>query len=184
MHPLPFDRQDRSRCVGKRDGRPRHRATPERKAPGGFTLVEMLVVGLVTVSVLGGMVLALADSGKRMWTMTDTRVATLTAAQIALDRLTEDLRVAHQANLGCGSDQLAFNPVGGGLRTTYSRDPVTRLLTRAQGGGNPQIIAADIEAFSPTCQAGLVKLQLTARVNSPQGPSTQTLNSQVWIQNP
>jgi hypothetical protein len=146
-------------------------------------MVEILIVGAVTALVVAGLLAGVTDSGNRLWVRTDSQVATLTAAQRAMDRLSEDLGRARQAGLACGQDLLAFDPVGGGARVTYTRDPAGNLV-RTPAGGAAQVVGAQLDRFLPICQAGLVRLELVARVLSRYGPATQTLHSQVWVQNP
>ena len=159
---------------------------PDRaRLPGsdGFTFVELLIVGLIVVLVVNGMAWTLASSGRMVWARTDAKMASLTAAQRALDRVSEDLRRASQATVTCSSGQLTFVPATGGNAVTYH---VTNgSLVRTQNAV-AQPIAAQIAVFTPSCQAnGLVRLQFTAQVAMASTANvTRTLDSQVRVQNP
>jgi type II secretory pathway pseudopilin PulG len=159
--------------------------TPRRNTQQGFTMVELLIVGLIVALVVGGMTTALANSGSQIWLRTDAQMTTLTTAQQALDRISEDLhRRATQASLACTTDQITFGPVGGGAAVAYVRTALGDLI-RAEGAAN-QTLATGLNAFAPTCApGGLVRLQVTTQVTVPGGlTAQQQLHSQVWVQNP
>ena len=144
----------------------------------GFTLVEALIVTVVLLLV-SGMALAIAQTGPRVWSQTSERLASITDAQRALDRLTEDLRLAQTASLNCAPaapDELTFTQtrlVGGvytNVAVAYNHQG-TQLLK----DGN--VVATEIAAFQPTCLSdGEVVLQLTVRVDA---SSTRTLLARV-----
>ena len=64
-----------------------------RKAEGGFTLIEMLVV-IVIFGVLGGLVLQLTLSALHTSQVTQSRDIGVSQAQFAVERLAKDLRAA------------------------------------------------------------------------------------------
>ena len=168
---------------------------------GGFTFVELLIVGLIVVFVVMGVAWALASSGRLIWVRADAQMASLAAAQRALDRMREDLGRATQgygvaANQpSCAGEQITFKQDTNwdgkidGLDNTiiYRRDAAANRLVRTINGGVPQTMAAQISAFTPTCGAnGLIRMQLTAQVRmmSATASLTQPLTAQVRIQNP
>ena len=157
----------------------------KRLAPhsGGFTFVELLIVGLVVVVVVNGMAWALASSGRMTWMRTDSKTASLIAAQRALDRVSEELRQASQATVTCTADQLTFISAAGGTAITYHLN--AGALVRTQNEVT-RSMAAQISAFTPSCRAnGLVRLEVTACVAmTPTASVTQALNSQVRVPNP
>jgi hypothetical protein len=148
-------------------------------------MVELLVVGIVVLALLSGMALVLAESGKLVWVRADGQITTITDAQRALDRVSEDLRRGKQANLTCVNNQLAFDLADGSGRVTYARTQAGT-LTRAVGVATASAVAGGLVNFSvPSCAGGLVKLEVTAQMNLPGGgTSAQTLASQVWVQSP
>jgi len=161
-------------------------STPARWRGGdrrGLTLTEVLLVCLV-FALIGGVSFAMVQSSDQTWRRTEARLATLTQAQMALDRLSEGLRQAKQAGLTCGPSTLTFTPVGGPPTppsVTYQLNG-TNLVREV--AGVPQIVASGVQAFAPTCAPGgaVVQLRLTAQVNLWQAP--MTVSSQVWVQNP
>ena len=170
------------------------------RGSGGFTFVELLIVGLIVVLVVNGMAWALASTGQNIWRRTDSEMTLLVAVQRALDRVSEDLRRATQGygvaadQPSCAGEQITFKRDTNwdgkidGLDDTviYRRDAATNTLVRTVNNGAPQIMAGQIIAFTPSCQAnGLVRLQLTAQVAMTSTANvTQVLNSQVRVQNP
>lgn len=160
------------------------RSSSFQQARRGFTLVELVLVAVVVIVVIGGMVLALAQISRQVWVRTDTHLATVTAAQQALDRLSEDLRRAHQAGLTCGAGQVTFTPLAGGGAITYLLDASGNLV-RTQGPVS-QIMAAQLSSFAPSCAGELVRVQITSAVGMQGGVgiASQTLSSQIWVRNP
>ena len=162
-------------------------------APAGFTLVEMLIVGTVVLVLIGGSAQALSVTGRQVWLRTDSQIAGLTAAQRALDRMGEDLRQARQANLTCGANQVAFDPApppcyqipcpAPPARISYSLDQNGNLL-RQQGAATPEIRGSELLTFTSSCQTGVVGLQMTAQINTPNGQFTRLLTSEVRVQSP
>ena len=134
---------------------------------------------------VNGVALLLTDTGQQMVARHDSQMTALTSAQMALDRLSQDLRQARQANIGCSATQLSFDPVGGGQRITYDRDAATGTHTRTQGAAS-QTSATGISSLTFNCQTpGLIKVQLTASVTTPRGGTgTQVLTSQLQVPNP
>ena len=154
------------------------------RAAGGFTFVELLIVGLIVVVVVGGMCLALTTSGVRVWALSDSKVTAVGEAQRALDRIAQDLHQAKQANLTCAGGQLSFDPVDNSGRVTYSLNGTARTLVRQQGTTS-QIMGAQLSNFQiPTCAGGLVRLLLTTQVTTAYGSVPKTFMSQVWVQSP
>ena len=148
---------------------------------GEFTYVEMLVVAVVFSLVIGAM-FVLSQTGNQMWVHTDDSLANVTSAQIAMDRITEDLRQASSsAGLTCASDNLQFTV--GANRITYSRSGTE--LHKQVGAAPAMTVAGSVTSFTPTCQSNnVVRLQLTAQVSSLRPTLQKTLESQVWVQNP
>ena len=153
------------------------------RGSGGFTFVELLIVGLIVVLVVNGMAWALVSTGQNIWRRTDSEMTLLAAVQRALDRVSEDLYQASQATVTCPAGQLTFVPAAGGTAITYSISGGN--LVRTQNG-TTQPMAGEITAFTPSCQAnGLVRLELTAQVAMNSTTNiTQVLSSQVRVQNP
>lgn len=152
----------------------------------GFTLVEVLIVGLV-LSLVGGAILVLAQTARQVWASTDARLATMTIAQQAINRLTEDLRKACASTVACPAGELQFKRSPDcdpdGPPVTYSL--VGNDLEQQEGAGAPIVVVSGLEGFAPSCPTtGRVDLTVTAQTNSIGGPSRQTVVSQVWIQNP
>jgi len=146
----------------------------------GLTFTEVLFAGFIFV-LIAGVSLALVQSGDQVWRRIEARLATLTQAQIALDRVSEGLRSARQDGLTCSPTTLTFTPTSGPEPVTYQLNG-TDLVRDV--GGIPQVIAAGVQAFTPTCAPGgpVVQLRLMVQANVWQDP--MTLNAQVWVQNP
>ena len=152
-----------------------------RHPSSGFTLTEVMVASLLSL-LLGWVMLVLSFAGNQMRVRMDAQLTTLTEAQRALNRVSEDLRQARQSGLACGpGSTLAFTSVIGPA-VTYQLNGNT--LVKREGGGGPQVIASGVTAFTPTCAAGgqAVQVSLTARANQWYAPLT--LSSQVWVRNP
>ena len=141
--------------------------------------------------ILGGALLTLVMTTRLTLELTNGQLASLTSAQIAADRLTTDLRQARQANLACPKVVTAtctfppcvqFNPVAGGPMVTYERNGSGTLVRTAAA---PQIVAQGLTSFTPlVCSAGLVRVALATQVQTRAGPTTQMIESQVWVKNP
>ena len=154
----------------------------------GFTFLELLIVGSVVFVLMGGIMLAFSRVGAQVWNRTEVRQVSLSDAQRALDRMSEDLRQASQTGLACAVDTLTLTPaVGGGGQIQYSR-AANGQLSRLQGGVTV-VVGSGLTAFTPTCSAagnaGLTRLALTAQATGPKGlVSAQTLSTHVWVQSP
>ena len=159
----------------------------------GFTTVELLIVSGIAFSLWGGLALMTTDAGNRVWSRTDLQTATMSAAQIALNRLTEDLRAASlAAPVACLPGDITFSrdPDGPGgplppVPMRYQLDAATGILTRTEGLAS-RIAGGNISALAfPSCANGLVQVQLTTRVAPVnRTPATYRLDSYVRIRNP
>ncbi len=158
----------------------------------GFTLIELIVVVTVVMLIVGGVLLSLTRTGTQIWSRSDSQIASATAAQQALNRVTEDLRRARRFGLNCstafGGGYLWFNPVDGGPTVQYAFNPFTDTkdtLVRTQNGV-PQVMVGGLTQFIPKCGLGddLVRISVTAEVKGFAGSWGQTLMSQVRVQNP
>ena len=158
----------------------------------GFTLVEIMIV-VAIFSLFGIAVLVMGQAGGQAWMTTDAQLEAMTTAQIALNRLSEDLRKASQATLlaaacseATGLSFQQLNPDGSlAPAILYVRNGDE--LTRTQAGEPPQVVAGGVTQFRPTCQAdGIVKLQLTTQASrgAGHGGVFRALESSVWVQNP
>ena len=147
-------------------------------------MVELLIVASVVFVLIGGITLTLSQAGKQVWVRTDGAFVSLSDAQRALDRVSEDLRQASQANLVCAAGQLDFDLIGGD-HITYALNTNTGLLTRTDAAA-PKVVADGIATFTPSCQSGsgLVRLHVLAQKTTPSGTWNQPLDSQVFVQNP
>lgn len=156
----------------------------------GFSLVELLIVGVIMFGLLGGMAYVIIQTGTSVWGRTDTRLASLETVQRAMGRVRQDLNQARQATLTCSAvaEQLDFDPIPtiGGPHVTYRRNAQTNQLIRTPQGQVGQVVAGGVTRFTPLgCAAGLVTLEITARVvTADQAVSTQTLKSQLMVRNP
>ncbi|MBI4597596.1 MAG: hypothetical protein HY737_04245 [Candidatus Omnitrophica bacterium] len=148
---------------------------------GEFTFVEVMVVATV-FSLMSGSLLVMTQTGNRIWQHTDDSLANTTGAQIAMDRIVEDLRRASAtAGLACAADSLQMRV--GADQITYAR--AGALLTKQVNNDPATTVAGGLTAFTPTCQAdNVVKVQLVVRGNGMRSELAQTLESQVWVQNP
>lgn len=152
----------------------------------GLTLVELMFAGVIFL-LIGGVALALTQSSDQAWRRMDAQIATMTQAQVAMNRLAADLRQAKRASgmadqLTCGpGSALAFTSMGG-ADVTYTLAGSN--LVKQVGADPPQVMAFGVTAFVPTCSPGgpVVQLRLTAQVSTWHAP--MTLTSQVWVQNP
>ena len=163
-----------------------------RGGRAGMTLVEILIVTVIAALFFGGATFVVTQTGKQMWERTDTRMATLNQAQIAMNRLSDDLHKASQTNLACvagisGSclnpPCLEFTPAGALSRVTYQRTNAGD-LTRTQNGAS-QTDASGLVTFLPSCSGGgVVRLHLSAQVAGTSGYPMQSIDSQVWAQSP
>ena len=178
--------------------RPRTRRPAHRRLEPGVTLVEVLIVSVITAIVLGAVTMGLTETGSRVWSQTDGQLTTLSGTQVALDRLSQDLRIARQP-VTCRADgSLSF--------TKLVRDPTTQqlvagpfvtyacvgcsstapgTLTKVEDSASPQVVADGLTSFTGIClSGGLVKVTLTSQVSTRRGPFAHTLESQVWVRNP
>ena len=173
------------------------RADTDRRCERGVTLFEMLVVSVILVTLVGGTVMVLAETQNRVWSRTNGQLITLSDAQIALDRVTEDLRMARQpvtcANGTVSFTQLLSDPVThqlvAGPVVTYQctgcSNATPGTLTKTAANAAPQVMASGLTNFTGTClSTQLVKVALTSQVNTSRGVLTHTLESNVWIRNP
>ena len=170
-----------------------------RRSEQGVTLVEVLIVSAITAIVVGSVTMGLTEAGTRVWTQTDGQLTTLNGAQTALDRLSQDLRIARQP-VTCSADgSLSFTRLVRDLKTqqliagpvvTYScvkcSNAAPGTLTKVEGvGASPQVVADGLTSFTGAClSGGLVKVTLTSQANTWKGPFAHTLQSQVWVRNP
>lgn len=160
-----------------------------QRSQGGFTIVELLIVGVVITLVVGGMTLALASSGEKIWTLTDSQMAALSAVQRGLNRVSEDLTMASAATLTCPAGQLSFGQDTDGDGTinrtlTFSYDAAAKALLRTIDGGTPELLAGRLSGFSSSCPGnGLVRLRATAQVTADWTVS-RTLSATVRVRNP
>ena len=164
-----------------------------QRSQSGFTIVELLIVGVVVILVVGGMTIALASSGQRVWTLTDSQMAALSAVQRGLSRVSEDLTTASAATVTCPAGQLSFGQDtdgDGAINRTlaFSYDPGARQLLRTIDNGAPEILAGQLSGFSSSCPGnGLVRLWATAQVPLPGTTNrtvSRTLGATVWVRNP
>ena len=162
----------------------------------GFTLVEVLIVAVI-MTLIGGAIMVLALTGRKVSDLTNARLTTLTDAERAVARVTEDLRLASQQTAVCNfmTQVLIIGPPGGpGI--TYTFNPQNRQLTRSTllGGGAMlnQVVASGLTAFQVQCDSKsgvqfkpkVVQVTVTAQDRSSPWPLPQTLSSQIWIRNP
>lgn len=172
--------------------------TASRRATAGFSLVELLIVGGVIFVLVNGVTLVLAQSGKQVWERAESGVTTVSDAQRALDRITEDLQNARQANLSCQTAVsatcitppcLVFDLADGSGRVTYQLSVIGQVL-RTLDQGQPQVVGSGLTDFTPTCLPNsLVKLDVTAEATARTGTqqytlATRPMTSTVFVQNP
>ena len=170
-----------------------------RRLEQGVTLVEVLVVSAVVAIVVGSVTMGLTEAGTRVWTQTDGQLTTLNGAQAALDRLSQDLRIARQPVTCSTGGSLSFTrlvrdattqQLVAGPVVTYScvgcSSAAPGTLTKVEGvGASPQVVADGLTSFTSAClSGGLVKVTLTNQANTWRGSFTRTLESQVWVRNP
>lgn len=145
----------------------------------GFSLVEVLMVTVVLL-LIGGAGMAMSQVGPSIWVSTGNRLASLTNAQRALDRVVRDLRAASAATLNCAPaapNDLTFTQVENGVQTVVNYDHSGTLLLK-----NGQAVAGAVTAFRPTCfPDGRVAVQVTVQVDA---STARTLASQVWVRQP
>ncbi len=156
----------------------------------GMTLLEVVIVALI-MTLASGAVLVLAQAGYQMWANVDSRLENLTNAQLALNRLTADLRTACQSTLTtCSAGQLTFKifPACQAVDPTVTYALSGNRLTRQVEAAGPVMIASGVTAFVPSCILSntVVSLSLTTQTNNirvPPNAQTQTLISQVRVEN-
>ncbi len=156
----------------------------------GMTLLEVVIVALI-MTLASGAVLVLAQAGYQTWANVDSRLENLTNAQLALNRLTTDLRTACQSTLTtCSVGQLTFkiSPACQAVDPTVTYALSGNRLTRQGGAASPATIASGVTAFVPSCilSNAVVSLSLTTRTSNirvPPDAQTQTLISQVRVEN-
>lgn len=154
----------------------------------GLTAVELLIVSGIAFGLWGGLAFMTTDAGNRIWSRTDSQMATMSSAQRALNRLTEDLRAASAslpAPPTCLPGDITFYRSSDGAAMRYQLNAATGNLTRT-AGATSGVVAGNVSAMTfPTCANGLVRVTLTTQVVSPRWPTaTYTLDSQVRIRNP
>lgn len=153
----------------------------------GMTMVEVLIVSLI-FALVGGMTLTLAQTNRQVWSRTDAKLVSLTSAQLAMNRLTEELHQACQSTLVCSANELALKrfPACGAADPTVRYKRVGNRLSRQVGAEAPISVTEGLTIFAPSClSSGVVKLTLTTQAYASGVPSaTQTLESDVWVRNP
>ena len=155
----------------------------------GMSLVEVLAVSLI-VALVGGVTLVLIQTGRRVWGSTEMKVTSLTQAQIALNRLTEDLRQACRATLSCAAGQVVFKRAptcdAADPQITYAYNQAERTLTRQIDANPAATVASAVETFAPVCLPdGTVRVTLTAQTTMMDIPTVpQWLESKVLVRNP
>jgi len=153
---------------------------------GGFTAVELLIVGGITFGLVGGLMFMTTDAGNRVWTRTDSQVATMAAAQRVLNRLREDLHAASlAAGVTCAPGDISFTRASDSVNIRYQLDAATSTIRRTEGAASAAL-AGDVSAMTfPTCANGVVRVALTTRVAPRRWPTApHTLESQMKVQNP
>ena len=173
----------------------------------GMTLVEILVV-VLTLSLVGGMFIAVANSSQQMWNRSDKQFSGLSTTQRGLDRLGEDLRKASLGSLQCTCPAGAICPpteptlsIGilqmttANLPTTttvvYQREGTT--LTRQVGGAGATVVIGELSTYRSTndtpvswitCDpGGLVTVQLAASEDTSRGIKPYKVQSRAWVRN-
>ena len=100
-----------------------------KQRDGGFALVELLVV-LVILGVVGGVVTSATVTALRSATVTNARVAALSELEIALQRVTRDLRAADPIELH--SDDYAMG-LGASIDRSGTRSSVLYKVIESEG---------------------------------------------------
>lgn len=152
----------------------------------GFTAVELLVVSGIAFGLVGGMMFVTTDAGSRVWSRTDSQVATMTATQRVLNRLREDLHAASlAAGATCQPGDLRMTRASDGAAIRYQLDAATETIRRTVGA-TTSTISGNVSAMTfPTCANGMVRVALTTRVVPGRWQTaTHTVESQMRIQNP
>ena len=162
---------------------PQHR----RLRRGGFTFVEVMTVMALLVVMTAAM-LVLGQTGGTALATAESQAMVLTDAQRAITTLSVDLRNASAASLSCtGTERLRLTRVTGEA-VEYTRTAAG--LMRAVNAGAPALVASRITAFQPACSGEVVRFQVTAisnllaRGNTWTALGSQTVESQIWVQNP
>ncbi|MBI2104995.1 MAG: hypothetical protein HYT90_05405 [Candidatus Omnitrophica bacterium] len=158
----------------------------------GFTALELVIATGVVFGVMGGLMLMTTDAGNRVWARTDSQVATMTAAQMVLNRMREDLHAASLASLseeelGCDPGAISFRRASDGVVIRYQLDAAAGTIRRTVGAAT-SVLAPNVSAMTfPTCDAatGVVRVALTTRVAPRRFPTaTHIVESQMRVQNP
>ncbi len=158
----------------------------------GFTLVELMIVS-VLIGLAAAGILVMTTSGQAAWLTTDAQLETMTAAQRALDRMSEDLRAASVASVNatppnqCAANALSF--LQGTTRITYGfvagTGTLTRTVTPVGILPTTQTVGSGLTGFTAACAGGIATLNFTAQSRGSNGRLVnQTVTSQVWVKNP
>lgn len=179
-----------SACSARRAAPPL-RASPQHCAlrRSAFTLVELLFVSVVlAIAVVLGVVLT--QSGVFVWERTDLQLTAMADAQRAMDRVTEDLRVASRGSVTTCSQAagLTFRIVNpdGTLTPSITYTRAGTQLLRTPFAAASQVVAEHITLFAPVCQAGgVVWLRVSAQPPTTKASlgAIQALSSKVWMKN-
>lgn len=149
----------------------------------GFTLIEVLIAGLVTVIAIGA-IWTLSQASYAVWSRTEATLTNLSAAQQAINHLREDL---HRACAGPGAvtyadGKLTFKLCEAGTPTiTYALSG--NLLTRKVDTSAAETVAAGLVEFTPQCQDNVVEVVVRTQEPSYGSQSEQRLSSKIWIPN-
>lgn len=161
----------------------------------GFTVVELMIVGIVMFSLIGGMSFALIQSGNQAWGRTEAQMASVGEAMRIISLVNQDVNTGGQASLVCTAGangsveftQLRPPPLPP-LTIRYERDAMTpdRLVRLDVNAGTTTVVASGITEFNPlSCTNGVVRLQLTTQVQTLGQPSrSHTVQSSLWARNP
>lgn len=114
------------------------------ESSAGFTLVELLVV-MVMLGIIGGVVVTAVSTSLRSASITQGRIEALQELEVALQRMTRDLRTASELQLAPLADATASfgDYIGADIVRDGALTPVRYRLLDPEDGSSQRLIRED-----------------------------------------
>ncbi|MFH0877204.1 MAG: prepilin-type N-terminal cleavage/methylation domain-containing protein [Candidatus Omnitrophota bacterium] len=164
----------------------------------GFTLIEVLVVMLISTVVIGALMITMS-AGRTSWYSGDTQISVQQELRKALGQISDDLRLSSESQIsvlanGIPYNATSFNVSQGVLSTgaiNWSANPIVYALASGQimrtQGASVRVVANNITSMifvRQTASSDVVRINLTAQKATPFGHILNaTVASAVFLRN-